>query len=333
MKELNRECREQRKSWNGKPYRSLDYMLRERFGEKVYKVTLNGGMSCPNRDGTLGTRGCIFCSEGGSGDFAADVSLSVTEQIESQIALLSAKRPIQKYIAYFQAYTNTYAPVEYLRKIFKEAMSHPGIVALSVGTRPDCLGEEVLELLEELNRIKPVWIELGLQTIHEKTAQYIRRGYRLSCFDQAVENLRRRNIEVIVHTILGLPGESREDILETMRYLNQKDIQGIKLQLLHVLKGTDLAYDYLAGRFRVYEREEYLALLIECLENLDPEIVIHRITGDGPKDLLIAPLWASRKREVLNLLHHQMKEQNSYQGKSLKVPDCERAEGTDMLRM
>lgn len=333
MKELNKKSREQCKSWNGKPYRSLDYMLRERFGEKVYKVTLNGGISCPNRDGTLGTRGCIFCSEGGSGDFAADVSLSVTEQIESQIALLSAKRPIQKYIAYFQAYTNTYAPVEYLRKIFKEAMSHPGIVALSVGTRPDCLGEEVLDLLEELNRIKPVWIELGLQTIHEKTAQYIRRGYRLSCFDQAVENLRKRNIEVIVHTILGLPGESREEILETMRYLNKKDIQGIKLQLLHVLKGTDLAYDYLAGRFHVYEREEYLALLIECLENLDPEIVIHRITGDGPKDLLIAPLWASRKREVLNLLHHQMKEQNSYQGKSLKVPDCERAEGTDMLRM
>ena len=333
MNELNKECREQRKSWNGKPYCSLDYMLRERFGEKVYKVTLNGGMSCPNRDGTLGTRGCIFCSEGGSGDFAADVSLSVTEQIESQIALLSGKRPIQKYIAYFQAYTNTYAPVEYLRKIFKEAMSNPRIVALSVGTRPDCLGEEVLDLLEELNRIKPVWIELGLQTIHEKTAQYIRRGYRLSCFDQALENLRKRNIEVIVHTILGLPGESREEILETMRYLNKKDIQGIKLQLLHVLKGTDLAYDYLAGRFHVYEREEYLDLLIECLENLDPEIVIHRITGDGPKDLLIAPLWASRKREVLNLLHHQMKEQNSYQGKSLKVSDCERTEGTDMFRM
>ena len=205
MKELNKKSREQRKSWNGKPYRSLDYMLRERFGEKVYKVTLNGGMSCPNRDGTLGTRGCIFCSEGGSGDFAADVSLSVTEQIESQIALLSAKRPIQKYIAYFQAYTNTYAPVEYLRKIFKEAMSHPGIVALSVGTRPDCLGEEVLDLLEELNRIKPVWIELGLQTIHEKTAQYIRRGYRLSCFDQAVENLRKRNIEAVSYTHLTLP--------------------------------------------------------------------------------------------------------------------------------
>lgn len=321
------------KRWNDKPYHSLDYMLRERYGEKVYRVALNGGMSCPNRDGTLGKKGCIFCSQGGSGDFAASASLSITEQIDTQIASLSSKRPIHKYIAYFQAYTNTYAPVEYLKKIFTEAISHPDIVALSIGTRPDCLGDDVMELLYSLNQFKPVWVELGLQTIHEKTAQYIRRGYRLSCFDQALENLRKRNIEVIVHTILGLPGESREEILETMRYLNKKDIQGIKLQLLHVLKGTDLAYDYLAGRFQVYEREEYLDLLIECLENLDPEIVIHRITGDGPKDLLIAPLWASRKREVLNLLHHQMKEQNSYQGKSLKVSDCERTEGTDMFRM
>ena len=273
MKQLNIENREQRKSWNGKPYRSLDYMLRERFGEKVYKVTLNGGMSCPNRDGTLGRRGCIFCSEGGSGDFAADAALSITDQIESQISILSEKRPIQKYIAYFQAYTNTYAPVEYLRKIFTEAIAHPKVVALSIGTRPDCLGNEVLDLLEELNSQKPVWVELGLQTIHEDTARYIRRGYPLERFDQAVEELRSRGIEVIVHTILGLPGESDDRILETMKYLNQKDIQGIKLQLLHVLKGTDLAYDYLAGRFRVYEREEYLDLVIRCLENLDPEIL------------------------------------------------------------
>lgn len=318
MNEQNRERREQHMSWNGKPYRSLDYMLRERFGEKVYKVTLNGGMSCPNRDGTLGNRGCIFCSEGGSGDFAADSALSVTDQIESQIAILSEKRPIQKYIAYFQAYTNTYAPVDYLKRIFTEAISHPKVVALSIGTRPDCLGEDVLELLDSLNRIKPVWVELGLQSIHEKTAQYIRRGYRLSCFDRAVEELRKRNLEVIVHTILGLPGETEENILETMRYLNKKDIQGIKLQLLHVLKGTDLAYDYLAGRFPVYKREEYLNLVIRCLEILDPKIVIHRITGDGPKELLIAPLWAGRKREVLNLLHHQMKEQNSWQGKQFR---------------
>lgn len=279
---MNTDAVTQQKNWNGKPYHSLDHMLRERFGEKVYKVTLNGGMSCPNRDGKLGSRGCIFCSAGGSGDFAADAELSVTEQIDSQIALLSAKRPIHKYIAYFQAYTNTYAPVEYLRKIFTEALAHPSVVALSIGTRPDCLGEDVLDLLNELNQRKPVWVELGLQTMHERTAAYIRRGYPLSCFEDAVQNLRKRQIEVIVHTILGLPGESEKDILETMQYLNGQDIQGIKLQLLHVLKGTDLAEDYVARKFRVYEREEYLNLLIDCLEHLDPSIVIHRMTGDGP---------------------------------------------------
>ncbi len=307
------------KRWNDKPYHSLDYMLRERYGEKVYRVALNGGMSCPNRDGTLGKKGCIFCSQGGSGDFAASAALSITEQINSQILLLSSKRPIHKYIAYFQAYTNTYAPVEYLRRIFTEALSHPDIVALSIGTRPDCLGDDVMELLSSLNRIKPVWVELGLQTIHEKTARYIRRGYPLSCFNDAVTRLRSAGIEVIVHTILGLPGETPDDILETVSCLNTMDIQGIKLQLLHVLKGTDLASDYEAGLFRIYEREEYLELVIDCLEHLRPDIVIHRVTGDGPRELLIAPLWASRKREVLNLLHHRMKERESFQGKALHV--------------
>ena len=301
--------------WGQKPYHSLDYMLRERYEEKVYKVTLNGGMSCPNRDGKLGTRGCIFCSAGGSGDFAADSSLSITEQIDRQISILSAKRPIHKYIAYFQAFTNTYAPVEYLEKIFTEALSHPGIAALSIGTRPDCLGKDVVTLLSRLNRQKPVWVELGLQTIHEKTAAYIRRGYPLSCFEDAVKRLRSEDIEVIVHTILGLPGESTQDILNTMEYLNHQDIQGIKLQLLHVLRGTDLASDYEKGLFCTYERDEYISLVISCLEHLRPDMVIHRITGDGPKDLLIAPLWASRKREVLNLLHHQMKENHNYQGR------------------
>lgn len=301
--------------WGEKPYHSLDYMLRERFGEKVYKVTLNGGMSCPNRDGKLGTRGCIFCSAGGSGDFAADSSLSITEQIDRQISILSTKRPIHKYIAYFQAFTNTYAPVEYLEKIFTEALAHPGIAALSIGTRPDCLGKDVIALLSRLNLQKPVWVELGLQTIHEKTAAYIRRGYPLSCFEDAVRRLRSEDIEVIVHTILGLPGESTQDILNTMKYLNHQDIQGIKLQLLHVLRGTDLASDYEKGLFRTYERDEYISLVISCLEHLRPDMVIHRITGDGPKDLLIAPLWASRKREVLNLLHHQMKENHNYQGR------------------
>lgn len=303
------------KTWNGKPYHSLDYMLKERFGEKVYKVTLNAGMTCPNRDGKLGRRGCIFCSEGGSGDFAADTHLSITDQINSQISLLSSKRPIRKYIAYFQAYTNTYAPVTYLEKVFYEALSHPDIIALSIGTRPDCLGPDVLNLLSSLNKIKPVWIELGLQTMHEKTAAYIRRGYPLSCFEDAVYRLRQQEIDVIVHTILGLPGESFQDILTTMKYLNTRNIQGIKLQLLHILKGTDLAFDFQAGNFQALDRDEYLDLVEMCLENLDPSIVIHRVTGDGPKDLLIAPLWASRKREVLNLLHHRMKEHQSFQGK------------------
>ena len=310
------------RKWGEKPYHSLDYMLRERFGEKVYKVTLNGGMSCPNRDGKIGTRGCIFSSPGGSGEFSAAAAHSNDAHIENQLTIMTQERPIHKYIAYFQAYTNTYAPVKYLEKIFTEAITHPKVVALSIGTRPDCLSPEIVELLSRLNRQKPVWVELGLQTIHETTAQYIRRGYPLSVFNDAVQRLRKEGIEVIVHTILGLPGESNEDILATMEYLNQMDIQGIKLQLLHVLRGTDLAADYEKGMFQTYERDEYLSLLIECLEHLRPDIVIHRITGDGPKDLLIAPLWASRKREVLNLLHHRMKEQQSFQGRLYKTaPD------------
>ena len=312
---MNTDAVTQQKNWNGKPYHSLDHMLRERFGEKVYKVTLNGGMSCPNRDGKLGSRGCIFCSAGGSGDFAADAELSVTEQIDSQIALLSAKRPIHKYIAYFQAYTNTYAPVEYLRKIFTEALEHPSVVALSIGTRPDCLGEDVLELLNELNQRKPVWVELGLQTMHERTAAYIRRGYPLSCFEDAVQNLRKRQIEVIVHTILGLPGESEKDILETMQYLNGQDIQGIKLQLLHVLKGTDLADIYEHDPFPVFTLEEYVSFIVDCVEIVRPDMVIHRLTGDGPKDLLIAPLWSSAKRHVLNSIHREFRLRDTWQGK------------------
>ena len=305
-------------SWNGKPYHSFDYMLKERFSCKIYKTALNGGMTCPNRDGTLGERGCIFCSQGGSGDFAGDRRDSITEQINKQAEKLAQKRNASAFIAYFQAYTNTYAPVEYLRKIYTEAINHPQVAAVSIGTRPDCLGPDVLALLEELNQIKPVWIELGLQTIHERTAAYIRRGYPLSCFEEAVKALRQRDLEVIVHTILGLPGESRQDILETMEYLNHRDIQGIKLQLLHVLKGTDLAQDYLEGRFSVYTMEEYLDILIDCLEHLSPDIVIHRLTGDGPKDLLMAPLWSSKKRTVLNTLHHECKIRHAYQGRLYK---------------
>lgn len=304
--------------WLEKPYHSLDFMLRERFGEKVYKVTLNGGMSCPNRDGKLGTRGCIFCSAGGSGDFAADARSTIVEQIEEQKAVICKKRPVSKFIAYFQAYTNTYAPVSYLREIFTQAISHPDIVAISIGTRPDCLGDDVLDLLEELNQIKPVWVELGLQTIHPQTAAYIRRGYPLATFEQAVSHLHERHLEIIVHTILGLPQETPSQMLETISYLNQLPIQGIKMQLLHVLKGTDLADDYLAGKFSVLNKEEYLNILIACLEHLSADIVVHRVTGDGPRDLLIAPLWSCAKRSVLNELHHKMKLQNTWQGKYRK---------------
>lgn len=300
--------------WLGKPYYSLDAYLKETFGEKVYKLSLDGGMTCPNRDGTCGERGCIFCSAGGSGDFAGDRHKSITEQIREQKALLQTKRPVHKFIAYFQAYTNTYAPVEYLEKIFREAIADEEVVVLSIGTRPDCLDEDILTMLEELNRIKPVWTELGLQTMHEKTAEYIRRGYPLLCFERATEELDRRKIPVIVHTILGLPGEGSEEVFQTMEYLNDQPISGIKLQLLHVLSDTDLAADYEAGKFEVLNQDEYLSLVIGCLQRLRPDLVIHRVTGDGPGELLIAPKWSQAKRTVLNELHHRMKEENARQG-------------------
>lgn len=314
---LMKEKNEKIPLWGEKPYRSLDFQLKQTFGEKVYKLSLNGGMTCPNRDGKISRGGCIFCSAGGSGDFAADRKLSVPEQIRCQKEALREKKPARKYIAYFQAYTNTYAPAEYLEKIFTEAMEDDEVVALSVGTRPDCLPEEVLDLLGRLNERKPVWVELGLQTIHEKTAEFIRRGYPLSCFDRAVEELRNRNMDVIVHTILGLPGEDRKEMLETVEYLNSCGIQGIKLQLLHYLRGTDLGRMYEEGVVSAMTMETYIDTVIDCLEHLSPEITVHRLTGDGPKELLIAPLWSSGKRTVLNEIHRQMKERGSWQGKRL----------------
>lgn len=301
--------------WLGKPYYSLDAYLKKTFGEKVYKLSLDGGMTCPNRDGTCGDRGCIFCSAGGSGDFAGDRNKSIPEQIREQKSLLQQKRPVHKFIAYFQAYTNTYAPVEYLEKIFREAISDEEVVVLSIGTRPDCLGEEVLSLLEELNRIKPVWVELGLQTVHEDTAAFIRRGYPLSVYEDAVQRLRKAGLEVITHVILGLPGEDHERMLDTVRYLNTTDTQGIKLQLLHILKGTDLADVYAARPFPVFSMEEYVSTVVDCVEILRPDMVLHRLTGDGPKDLLIAPTWSLAKRQVLNTIHREFRIRNTWQGK------------------
>lgn len=366
-------------SWGDRPYYSLDHYCKETYGHKCYKIALDAGMTCPNRDGTLGTRGCIFCSAGGSGDFAvpchpapsekdasaaetlpaqsshlrslpmqnstvqniadehppvpnapaadltvqnapaADLPLGhMQAQIEEGLRKFGDKKVGEHFIAYFQAYTNTYAPVDYLRRIYTDALAHPRICGISIATRPDCLGEDILQLFADLQLQFPdkfIWIELGLQTIHETTAAYIRRGYGLDCFEQAVAGLQQIHIPCIVHVILGLPGETPEQMYETIAYLNSRHIFGIKLQLLHILEGTDLAADYQAGLFQALEKDEYLKILIHCLELLSKDIVVHRVTGDGPKDILIAPRWSLHKRDVLNSLHRMMKENQTYQGR------------------
>ena len=288
-------------------YTTLNNYLKERFGEKVYKIALNGGFTCPNRDGKIGTRGCIFCSKGGSGDFAESPDLTITEQIENGKKRLEKKIKNGKYIAYFQAFTNTYAPVEKLRAIYTEAIIHPDIVALSIGTRPDCLGDEVLALLDELNKIKPIFVELGLQTINEDTARYIRRGYTLEVYDKAVADLHKIGINVVTHIILGLPGESKNDMLKSVEYAC-KVTDGIKLQLLHILKGTGLAKDYEQGKFEVLTLEQYTEIIKECVQIIPENVVIHRLTGDGAKKDLIAPLWSADKKTVLNTINRALKE-------------------------
>lgn len=329
-----------RERYGGERYYSLNYYLKKRFGEKVYKLALDGGMTCPNRDGTLENRGCIFCSAGGSGDFAVkgksvetdDFAVKgksvriggftavpegmVTAQIEEAKLRIRQKTNAGKFIAYFQSYTNTYAPVEYLRQIFTEAIDNPEVVVLSIGTRPDCLGEDVVDLLSELNQIKPVWVELGLQTIHEKTAKMIRRGYGLPVFEDAVRRLKAAGLEVIVHVILGLPGETKADMLNTVRYLAGAGIDGIKLQLLHVLTGTDLMDLYEQGTFQTLTLDEYMDILFDCMELLPPDMVLHRITGDGPKKLLAAPVWSGDKKMVLNTIRREMKNRDIVQGAS-----------------
>ena len=288
-------------------YTTLNNYLKEKFGEKVYKIALNGGFTCPNRDGTIDTRGCIFCSKGGSGDFAESPDLTITEQIENGKKRLEKKIKNGKYIAYFQAFTNTYAPVERLRAIYEEAINHPDIVALSIGTRPDCLGDDVLALLDELNKIKPIFVELGLQTINENTAKYIRRGYTLEVYDKAVANLHKIGINVVTHIILGLPNESKEDMLKSVEHACTVT-DGIKLQLLHILKGTDLAKDYEQGKFEVLTLEQYTEIIKECVQIIPENVVIHRLTGDGAKKDLIAPLWSADKKTVLNTINRALNE-------------------------
>lgn len=327
-----------KKMWNDKRYHSLDYYLKNTYGTKMYKLALNAGMTCPNRDGKLGTTGCIFCSQGGSGEFAASKYLSIPEQIEEAKLLINTKvkRSIKvgddsynvsddgltpedaklnnvKYIAYFQAYTNTYAPINYLRKVFYEAIKSSDVEIISIATRPDCLGPDVLDLIAEINRIKPVWIELGLQTIHEKTAKVIKRGYKLNVFENAVNDLNKIGVNIIVHLILGLLGETEQDMLDTINYIAKQHIHGVKLQLLHILKNTALVN--LMPSMHILTMEEYTDLVIKCIERLPQEIVIHRLTGDGPKGTLLAPLWSKDKLTVMNTINHKMKEQDTWQGK------------------
>lgn len=316
------------KRWNDKPYNNLDYHLKSIYGKKIYKIAIDGGMTCPNRDGSIDTRGCIFCSKGGSGEFAASFDVnnpSVLAQLEKGKELI-AKKTLDgtQYIAYFQPYSNTYASIEYLNKLYEEALSDSECVGLSIGTRPDCLSSAVLELLNSLKEKyeeKLIWIELGLQTIHRDTAIYIRRGYELSRFEEAVSNLNNIGIPIIVHLILGLPGETTEMMYASVEYLNTFNIFGVKLQLLHVLNDTDLMNDYNDRKFDVLSQEEYTNILIGCIERLNPEIVIHRVTGDGPKDKLIAPDWSKNKRNVLNTLLSEMKKRNTWQGRLYEQPE------------
>lgn len=344
-------------AWGGKRYYSLDSYLKRTFGKKIYKLSLSLGTTCPNRDGKLGTGGCIFCSEGGSGDFSSSASLTICEQIEEAkkkvvaklsgsnkkhtdafsaknaeapcsaafSAAFSAKKPEAPcYIAYFQSFTNTYGPLSYLEKKYLEAVNHPDICAVSIGTRPDCIDSEVIDVLKKINSIKPVWIELGLQTIHERTASFIRRGYELPVYEKAVKLLNDSGINVITHVILGLPGETKEEMLETVRYVGKSGSSGIKLQLMHILKGTALGEMYesdasLRSSLAINTLEEYTDIVISAVEILPPDMVIHRITGDGPKNILISPLWSGNKKLVLNTINKAFCDRSTYQGKNYNI--------------
>ncbi|MBR6004424.1 MAG: TIGR01212 family radical SAM protein [Lachnospiraceae bacterium] len=285
------------------PYYSLNQYLKKKFGCKVLKVSLDAGCTCPNRDGKVDTRGCIFCSKGGSGDFAGDRRLSIKEQLRLGKEFIKAKNPKHeevKYIAYFQAFTNTYGPIDKLRNKFMEAISDPEVCALSIATRPDCLSEDVLSMLDDFNKIKPVWVELGLQTIKPESIEYIRRGYPNEVYDKAVKDLTDLGIEVITHVIIGLPKETKEDMLNTVKYVGKSGSKGIKLQLLHVLKETDLYDDYKAGFFETLSMDEYIDIVVDAIKVLPKNMVIHRLTGDGDKKILVSPMWSANKKAVLN---------------------------------
>ena len=294
--------------------RRLSDYCKEKFGTKVYRLALSSGATCPNRDGKVGVGGCSFCSEKGSGEFAIDV-MDLDLQIERAKALIAKKFPNsinaadRKYIAYFQSFSNTYGDTKRLIGLFERAINKDEVVALSIATRPDCFSEEMLNSLERLNKIKPVWIELGLQTINENTARDFNRGYTLDVFEKTYTELKKRNFEVIVHMILGLPGESEEDMYATVKYLSKKNIDGIKIHGLHILKGTRLAGEYEKHPFKIMSLEEYTRVLINCLKLLPKDTVVHRMTGDGDKRVLIEPQWSADKKRVLNYINKKIKEE------------------------
>ncbi len=295
-------------------YYSLNDYCRETFGCKLYKLSLDGGMTCPNRDGTVGTGGCVFCSPTGSGEFSEQIQGNISLQIENAKSRVEKKNKGGKYIAYFQNFTNTYAPVDYLERIFTEAINHPDIKVLSVATRPDCLDSDVVALLSRLNTIKPLWIELGLQTSDEASASYINRGYTNDVYTHAVKRLHNEHIGVVTHIIAGLPGETREQMIDSVKFACDNGTDGLKIHLLYVVKDTDLAEEYAKGTFHCLEKEEYLQLVCDMLKVIPKNVVIHRLTGDGDKKNLISPMCYANKKDVLNSLNRKIEKDNVYQG-------------------
>ncbi|MBZ9689582.1 TIGR01212 family radical SAM protein [Clostridium estertheticum] len=307
------------KTWGDKRYHSLNYFLREKFGDKVFKIALDAGFSCPNRDGTISSGGCLFCSQRGSGDFGGDRRFSITSQFEDIVNMMSKKWKSGKYIAYFQAYTNTYASIEVLREKYEEAISQEGVVALVIATRPDCLDDAVLDLIEEYSHRVYTWVELGLQTCNDESAKIINRGYKLLKFEEALKELNKRNIDVVVHTIFGLPGESAQDMLKTIDYVAHKDIKGIKMHLLYLVENTPMVELYKDEKLKFLEKDEYIDIITRSIAMLPPNMVIHRLTGDAPRELLIGPMWSLKKWEVLNAIDNKLKEIDLYQGKNYKI--------------
>ena len=305
-----------RKEWNGKRYHSLNYFLRNKFNEKIYKISLDGGFTCPNRDGKVAKGGCTFCSARGSGDYAGSRILSINEQFNDRKKMMEKKWKDGKYIAYFQAYTNTYAPVEELREKYEESIKQENVVALSIATRPDCLEDDVIDLLEEISKKTYLWVELGLQTINDKSARNFNRGYDFEVFKEGIKKLQDRNIEVVVHTIFGLPGETKEDMLKTVDYVAHSGAQGIKFHLLHLMQGTQMVKQYESGELQLLSQEDYIDLICKGIAMLPQNMVVHRLTGDAPRESLIGPMWSLKKWEVLNAIDKALADNDIYQGKN-----------------